>query len=293
MLRKVSNIRGIEKQRWVMMLIAYADDVTLLVNDKKDIDEAIRLVERFCQGTQFALNSDKTEHFDPSQTCEDQTITLLGVHLFNNEERERNFHQQLLIKGSEKAKKTCRTSMSMKTKSCVIKAFVMQNVVFHAKATNIDRMTWGKIRRNLKQVLHSNRNNQVSERLLFQAPRDGGVCFPCMKTYMEPSFSLDVWRAVVFNDDNFTALKIKNAVPVEQSHIHKKLKQMRIITKSQTITFRRDHIEFETTEGKKIPATSKALYAFAIRRQHENFANERIMKACSKLETAPIQLLRN
>ena len=292
LLRSSSSLTGIAKGKLKKKIIAYADDVTMLVENEEQLKQAIQTVEDFGKSTQFALNADKTEQFDLNRRNEDQKIKLLGLYLFSNQKSEKQHYQQQLIQESERAKKVCRPSMSMKTKSCVMKAFVMPKIVFHAKASNCDRATWKKVQRNLKQGLHNNRSNQISERLLFQSTNEGGVGFPCVKTYASTSFLMDVWRAVFHNDDHFIALEIKEAVEDEKSYVHSKLKQMKTITKARAITFKREHIEFVTSEGlTKIPATSKAIYAFAIRRQHADFVDERIMKAGSKLQTAPQQLL--
>ena len=144
-----------------------------------------------------------------------------------------------------------------------------------------------------QRLAQKKRNNQLSQRLLFGNTCEGGVGFPCLKTYTLVSYLLDVWRAIFCNDDAFVQSTSADALKEEQSCVHKKLKQLKNLLTKTSLHMTRDYFHVMTEQGPKaLPINLKGIYKFSIFRQHGNFWNERIKKAADPHELPTITIVQ-
>ena len=286
-IRKNPTIKGITEDTMNKKLIAYADDINFLCRDTNDIDQIIEIVESFCRGTQFKLNKEKTTIFhtiQPKDGIQDYPtlIKLLGIKYFTNPKEEKTFYEQTISEVCSSAGRFLRTSMSMKTRSTVMKSFSISKIVFHAKFKNMTQRFLAKCQTSLKKAFHCGNKNQISYRILSQNPNNGGLGFPCISTQILTANLMEIHRAIFHNDDEFIKNHLIKALKDKKSCIFRTLKKVGEITGSSKVVMTKNGFILKGREEVRLKAGHKSAYDFLIKAKNNTFVNSRLEKVSEK-----------
>lgn len=185
LLNKIKNdtrIKGVKVNDTMVKVTAYADDVTVMVRDQRELDivkEHFRLYE---QAAGAQLNHAKTEcvwigeeNKSPGLNIEVKNeIKILGIYISNTECVKRNWDrkEKEILEETEKWK---NRSTNYKSRIGIVKTFILSKLMFLATVFPPPESSVTKINKMCVKLIWGNNREVTKRELIYKSTEFGGL----------------------------------------------------------------------------------------------------------------------
>ena len=212
-IRNDTNIKGIKlpnrvnEEDCTLKLQLYADDITLLIQDKDDLKNALTLVNYFSKFSGLAMNRNKSEGMwigtninseeKPYNLQWKKQVKILGIY-FNNETpaSEINDNWDGRIKQiNQIISRWYKRNLSLMGKICITKSLLISKIVYILQSLSVPEDVLTKINTTLfrfiwkKKITNTKAFEKVKRKTICKQPEMGGLKMINIKD-MQNSFLL-------------------------------------------------------------------------------------------------------
>ena len=177
-------------------IISYADDVSVFVN-KKDLVSLFAVIEKFCRGTQFRVNKDKSAVLTSASIegykCTN-VIKVLGFFIGTEEEAElRNrIKIEADIRNARRLLNRHASLRGLRGKALIMGSFVVPKVLYvvrHMKQTLSIQKRFDQF--SMDAIWGNGRKKKIALKYLQRTPKDGGIQWPNISAHIAASKTMD------------------------------------------------------------------------------------------------------
>ena len=195
-IRNNPNIKGLSFGNKEYKLLQYADDTTLILENKAAVQSALTLIQNFSLVSGLKINTDKTEamwlgprqpHFTlPDIKWTEDCIKLLGIFVGKDPDRaqELNFKDKMKTLKSQ-LQNWKRRDLSLTGKVLIIKALAISQFIYLANLIPFPDDRIKEINFELYQFLWNTPIHKVKQNIIIQDYNYGGIRMPDIESIIK------------------------------------------------------------------------------------------------------------
>lgn len=182
--KEIHGIKIVETEE-EQKIYQYADDTTLILKDMQSVINAMKIIERYCNGSGAKVNMEKTVVMRLGNACilpdvfkfkDQKEIKILGITFGENGKRDKEIMWDEIIGGMERRLEWWKQRrVNLKGKVLIVNTLMLSKMWYVLGVTPMDHWHEQRIKQCLLSFIWEGKPPRIGYNVLIGATDDGGL----------------------------------------------------------------------------------------------------------------------